>query len=101
MHSKMWFSVIFLQGCLDRQARRPGEEQERLKSPSLVVRAARSIPPRRPDGCGTDKCHICMGICNDLDSIFGLICIILRFMPIFLRLRLVSASSGFGLQIYV
>jgi len=26
---------------------------------------------------GVDKCHTCMGIFNDLDSILGLICLIL------------------------
>jgi len=30
-----------------------------------------------------DKCHICTGFFIDLDSILGLICIILRFMPYF------------------
>jgi len=44
---------------------------------------------------GVGKCHIFMGIFNDLDSILGLIYIILQFMPIFLRLRLVFACSGF------
>ena len=44
---------------------------------------------------GVDKCHTCMGIFNYLDSILGLICIILRFMPIFLRFWLVSPCSGF------
>ena len=43
----------------------------------------------------SDKCHICMGILNGLDSILGLFCIILPFMPMFLRLRLVSACFGF------
>jgi len=42
-----------------------------------------------------DKCHICMGILNDLDSFLGLICIIYCFMHIFLRLRSVLACSGF------
>ena len=42
-----------------------------------------------------DKCHICMGIFIDLDSILGLIYIILRFMHIFLRSCSILACSGF------
>jgi len=42
-----------------------------------------------------DKCHMIMGIFIDLDSILGLICIILRIMHIFLRLRSVLACLGF------
>jgi len=42
-----------------------------------------------------DRCHICMGIFNDLDSILGLISIIFRFVHVFLRLCLVLACSGF------
>jgi len=42
-----------------------------------------------------DKCHICMGILNDLESILGLICIIYCFMHIFLRLCWVLACSDF------
>ena len=36
---------------------------------------------------------------NDLDSILGLICIILQFMPLFLRSHLVSAGSGFNCRV--
>ena len=32
----------------------------------------------------SDKCHMCIGIFIDLDSILGLTCVILQFMPIFL-----------------
>ena len=42
-----------------------------------------------------DKCHMCMGVFIDSDSILGVICIILRFMHIFLRLCSVLACSGF------
>jgi len=42
-----------------------------------------------------DKCHMCMGILNDLGSILGLNCIIIRFMYVFLRLRSVLAFSSF------
>jgi len=42
-----------------------------------------------------DKCHICIGIFIDLDSILGLTCVILQFMRIFLRLRSILACLGF------
>jgi len=44
---------------------------------------------------GFDKCHICMGISNGLDSISELLCIILRFMHVFLQICLVSACLYF------
>ena len=46
----------------------------------------------------TDKCHMRMVIFIDLDQILGLICIILRFMPIFLPLCLVLACSSFDFR---
>ena len=42
-----------------------------------------------------DKCHMCMGILNDLGSLLGLNCIIIRFIYIFFRLRSVLTLSSF------
>ena len=44
---------------------------------------------------GSDKCHICMGILNDLDSILGLICIIFVIYAHISPIMLGSAYSGF------
>jgi len=46
-----------------------------------------------------DKCHICIGILNDLDSILGLICITLQFMHMFLLLHSVLVFSSFDCRL--